>query len=228
MILAGICAEFFGVRGYQLDWRLFLKVLVASTFISGAVASLFLYPIQDAGHVAAWVQAVRMIASIIGAFLVVQYQISQQIEMQKREWENRDRELLDKEQKRHDATVSALEEVVSAMVQTCQLLMGAKDDKINSKVVLLAVKKQIEIQLSVVENTDLMIEPLVHYAASAIAIKHEIVLLLSDIKDIESMDEATYSSSIPHRYAEAMERQIGYLNGYRDEILDKRAKLFNK
>ena len=228
MILAGICAEFFGVRGYQLDWRLFLKVLVASTFISGAVASLFLYPIQDAGHVAAWVQAVGMIASIIGAFLVVQYQISQQIEMQKREWENRDRELLDKEQKRHDATVSALEEVVSAMVQTCQLLMGAKDDKINSKVVLLAVKKQIEIQLSVVENTDLMIEPLVHYAASAIAIKHEIVLLLSDIKDIESMDEATYSSSIPHRYAEAMERQIGYLNGYRDEILDKRAKLFNK
>ena len=67
MILAGIGAEFFGRLGHQLDWRLFLKVSVVSTFISGAVGSLFLYPIQDAGHVAAWVQAVGSILAILSA-----------------------------------------------------------------------------------------------------------------------------------------------------------------
>ncbi|MFA1602308.1 hypothetical protein ACDW82_01485 [Alcaligenes faecalis] len=70
MILAGICAEFFGVRGYQLDWRLFLKVLAVATFISGAIASLFLYPILDAGHVAAWVQAVGTILAILSAVVL--------------------------------------------------------------------------------------------------------------------------------------------------------------
>lgn len=70
MILAGICAEFFGARGYQLDWRLFLKALVVSIFISGAVASLFLYPMQDAGHVAAWVQAVGTILAILSAVVL--------------------------------------------------------------------------------------------------------------------------------------------------------------
>lgn len=56
--------------GFKLDWRLFLKVLVASTFISGAVASLFLYPIRDAGHVAAWVQAIGVIGAVAVAIWV--------------------------------------------------------------------------------------------------------------------------------------------------------------
>ncbi|WP_374697321.1 hypothetical protein LQZ44_12170 [Alcaligenes nematophilus] len=85
MILAGICAEFFGVRGYQLDWRLFLKVLVASTFISGAVASLFLYPIQDAGDVAAWVQALGSIGAIAAAIFIMKHQYKVQAEERQQE-----------------------------------------------------------------------------------------------------------------------------------------------
>lgn len=50
-----------------MDWRLFLKILVVSTFISGAVGSLFLYPIKDAGHVAAWVQALGAILALVVA-----------------------------------------------------------------------------------------------------------------------------------------------------------------
>lgn len=50
-----------------MHWRLFFKVLVLSAFISAVVASLFLYPIGEAGHVAAWVQAVGSIAAIAGA-----------------------------------------------------------------------------------------------------------------------------------------------------------------
>lgn len=44
------------------------KVFVLSSFASGAIASLFLYPIKEAGHAAAWVQAVGSIAAIAGAF----------------------------------------------------------------------------------------------------------------------------------------------------------------
>lgn len=58
------------MRGYELDWRLFLKILAGSAFISGAVASLFLYPVKDAGHVAAWVQAVGTISAIVGAIYI--------------------------------------------------------------------------------------------------------------------------------------------------------------
>ncbi|MGO3843473.1 MAG: hypothetical protein ACTJHY_12625 [Alcaligenes pakistanensis] len=65
MILAGIWAKFFGVRGQQLDWRLFLKVFVVSAFISGAVASLFVNPIKATDHVAAWVQALGSIGAIL-------------------------------------------------------------------------------------------------------------------------------------------------------------------
>ncbi|UTM01726.1 hypothetical protein MID00_19945 [Alcaligenes sp. NLF5-7] len=43
------------------------KVFVLSSFASGAIASLFLYPIKEAGHAAAWVQAVGSIAAILGA-----------------------------------------------------------------------------------------------------------------------------------------------------------------
>ncbi len=50
-----------------MHWRLFFKVLVLSAFISAVVASLFLYPIGEAGHVAAWVQAIGSIAAIAGA-----------------------------------------------------------------------------------------------------------------------------------------------------------------
>lgn len=55
-----------------MHWRLFFKVLALSTFISAAVASLFLYPIKEAGHVAAWVQAVGSIGAIVGAIYTVQ------------------------------------------------------------------------------------------------------------------------------------------------------------
>ncbi len=86
MILVGIGAEFFGRWGHQLDWRLFLKVSVVSTFISGAVASLFLYPIQDAGHVAAWAQALGSIIAIASGFVVIKMQLDGQKKIQEEEW----------------------------------------------------------------------------------------------------------------------------------------------
>ncbi|MBW4789170.1 hypothetical protein JQS35_11220 [Alcaligenes faecalis subsp. faecalis] len=54
-----------------MDWRLFLKVLVVTTFISGAIASWVLYPIKDAGHVAAWIQAFGTIGAVAAAIYVV-------------------------------------------------------------------------------------------------------------------------------------------------------------
>lgn len=51
-----------------MHWRLFFKVLALSTFISAAVASLFLYPVKEAGHVAAWVQAIGSIGALAGVY----------------------------------------------------------------------------------------------------------------------------------------------------------------
>ncbi len=49
----------------QLDWRFFVKILLVSIFISAVVTSLFVNPIKEAGHVAAWVQAVGSIGAIL-------------------------------------------------------------------------------------------------------------------------------------------------------------------
>ncbi len=68
-----------------MDWRLFLKVLVVSIFISGAVASLFLYPIQDAGDVAAWVQAVGSIAAIFGATWIARREYQRALRSERRQ-----------------------------------------------------------------------------------------------------------------------------------------------
>lgn len=64
MILAGLRVEILGMWGQKLRWRLALKVLGFTTVISGAVASWFLYPIKDAGHVAAWAQAIASAIAI--------------------------------------------------------------------------------------------------------------------------------------------------------------------
>lgn len=53
-----------------MDLRILLKVLVVTTFISTAVASWFLYPITEAGHVAAWVQAIGSIGAICAAIWI--------------------------------------------------------------------------------------------------------------------------------------------------------------
>lgn len=68
-----------------MDWRLFFNALVVSTFISGAVASLFLYPIQDAGDVAAWVQAVGSIAAIFGATWIARREYQRALRSERRQ-----------------------------------------------------------------------------------------------------------------------------------------------
>lgn len=57
-----------------MGWRkrLFSRSAVSAFFVSSlvscAIALLFLYPIQDAGHVAAWVQALGSIGVLVGMY----------------------------------------------------------------------------------------------------------------------------------------------------------------
>lgn len=102
-----------------MHWRLFFKALVLSAFISAAVTSLFLYPIREAGHVAAWVQAVGSILALgVAIFLS-----NKGVEERRRDLDR------DNQDKRRVATYDLLALALELCIHVYQLKRSSTDSR---------------------------------------------------------------------------------------------------
>lgn len=202
------------MRGYELDWRLFLKILAGSAFISGAAASLFLYPVKDAGHVAAWVQAVGSIIAIFVAIGVSARQSLVNRGLQASEWK-RQRE--ERDELRVD-TLRAIEKSTIVIFQSYKsfssLLLGLTPRSKSTVVKKIAESKvALEIAEEVLKNIPSHTFPGVLIGSHVLNIRLTIGRINQTFDCIESRLEAFLDEEL-----NKLKKQIDDFEGYVEEI----------